>query len=93
MKINFGRFQKHFCGRISCCFVPIPAYFVTIVELSMKPLAQLPLGVLVIMLRGTTTLKDNDIQHNDIQPNDIQPNDIQPNDTQHKGLLCDTQHK
>jgi hypothetical protein len=54
----------------------------------MKPLAQLPLGVLVIMLRGTTTLKDNDIQHNDIQPNDIQPND-----TQHKGLLCDTQHK
>jgi hypothetical protein len=31
----------------------------------------------------------HDIQHNDTQHNDIQHNNI----TQHKGLICNTQHK
>jgi hypothetical protein len=52
----------------------------------------------------SSSLWRHDTQQNDIEDNDIQHNghhdthhnyhnDIQPNETQHKQLLCDTQHK
>jgi hypothetical protein len=43
--------------------------------------------------KGRHDIQHDDTQHDDTQHDDTQHNDIHNNDSQHKGPICNTQHK